>query len=104
MCALEQVGAYLSEVLDQTSARRLLFQSDPRRIARSLRVPARFGFDRAVAAAASWADRIGGIMSRIRRRSGWTRFRGTAVVGVAAFALVLAGCGGSGSKSSGGST
>jgi multiple sugar transport system substrate-binding protein len=43
-------------------------------------------------------------MSRIRRRSGWTRFRGTAVVGVAAFALVLAGCGGSGSKSSGGST
>jgi multiple sugar transport system substrate-binding protein len=43
-------------------------------------------------------------MSRIRRRSGWTRWRGTGVVGVAAFALVLAGCGGGSGKSSGGST
>jgi multiple sugar transport system substrate-binding protein len=43
-------------------------------------------------------------MSMIRRRSRWTRWRGTVVVGVAAAALVLAGCGGGSGKSSGGST
>src|SRR4051794_27644771 len=43
-------------------------------------------------------------MSRIRRRSGWTRWRGTVVAGVAASALVLAGCGGGDEKPSGGST
>ncbi|WP_344108907.1 extracellular solute-binding protein [Kribbella alba] len=43
-------------------------------------------------------------MPRIRRRSGRTGWRGTVVAGVAACALVLAGCGGNGNKSSGGST
>jgi multiple sugar transport system substrate-binding protein len=43
-------------------------------------------------------------MSRIRRRSGWTRWRGTVVAGVAASALLLAGCGGGDEKPSGGST
>jgi multiple sugar transport system substrate-binding protein len=43
-------------------------------------------------------------MSRISRRSGRTTWRVAVAGGVAAFALLLAGCGGSGGKASGGST